>query len=88
MAGNARGKLKEQFEGIHRNFEWIKAHIEKSLNIIAGQLALTEDMVAVEGDAEKEEQVLMKHPLYNGLVEMTKGIETMDEITQSLYATI
>lgn len=34
MAGNTRGKLKEQFEGVHRNFEWIKQHLEKSLILI------------------------------------------------------
>lgn len=34
MAGNTRGKLKEQFEGIHNNFEWIKTHIERALVLI------------------------------------------------------
>ena len=34
MAGNTRGKLKEEFEGIHRNFDWIKYHIEKALVLI------------------------------------------------------
>lgn len=34
MAGNTRGKLKEQFEGVHRNFEWIKQHLEKALLLI------------------------------------------------------
>lgn len=31
MAGNTRGKLKEDFEGIHRNFGWIQQHCEVSL---------------------------------------------------------
>lgn len=35
MAGNTRGKLKEHFEGIHRNFDWILYHCEKSLALIA-----------------------------------------------------
>jgi len=35
MAGNTRGKLKEHFEGIHRNFDWIMYHCEKSLFLIA-----------------------------------------------------
>jgi len=34
MAGNTRGKLKEQLEGIHRNCEWIQVHIDKSLILI------------------------------------------------------
>lgn len=34
MAGNTRGKLKEHFEGIHRNFDWVAFHCEKSLGLI------------------------------------------------------
>lgn len=34
MAGNTRGKLKEQLEGIHRNCDWIQAHVDKSLTLI------------------------------------------------------
>jgi len=34
MAGNTRGKLKEQFEGIHNNFNWVLTHIERSLILI------------------------------------------------------
>lgn len=34
MAGNTRGKLKECFEGVHRNNEWIKKHLETSLVLI------------------------------------------------------
>ena len=34
MAGNTRGKLKEQFEGIHRNFTWIAEHCGKSLLLV------------------------------------------------------
>lgn len=34
MAGNTRGKLKEQFEGIHRNFDWSKKHLARSLVLI------------------------------------------------------
>ena len=33
MAGNTRGKLKEHFEGVHRNFDWSTKHL-----IIAQQL--------------------------------------------------
>ncbi len=34
MAGNTRGKLKEKFEGVHRNFEWSKRHLEEALVLI------------------------------------------------------
>jgi len=34
MASNTRGKLKENFEGMHRNFDWIKHHITKSVALI------------------------------------------------------
>ena len=34
MAGNTRGKLKEQFEGVHRNFDWSKKHLENALLLI------------------------------------------------------
>jgi len=34
MAGNTRGKLKEHFEGIHRNFDWIIYHIVEALKLI------------------------------------------------------
>ena len=37
MAGNARGKLKEHLEGIHRDFDWSLHHIEQSLAIISDQ---------------------------------------------------
>lgn len=34
MAGNTRGKLKEKFEGIHRNLDWATAHCKTSLTLI------------------------------------------------------
>ena len=34
MAGNTRGRLKERFEGIHRNFDWILEHCSQSLALI------------------------------------------------------
>ncbi len=34
MAGNTRGKLKEQFEGVHRNFEWTKTHLSSAIVLI------------------------------------------------------
>jgi len=34
MAGNTRGKLKEQLEGIHTNYDWVIKHIDQSLLLI------------------------------------------------------
>ncbi len=34
MAGNTRGKLKEHFEGIHRDFGWTRHHLTVSLELI------------------------------------------------------
>jgi len=34
MAGNTRGRLKERFEGVHRNFDWSLKHLEASLALI------------------------------------------------------
>jgi len=34
MAGNTRGKLKEKFEGVHRNSEWSLRHLTEALVLI------------------------------------------------------
>lgn len=34
MASNTRGKLKENFEGMHRNFDWVIHHGMKSVELI------------------------------------------------------
>ena len=34
MAGNTRGRLKERFESIHRDFNWAKQHCAESLILI------------------------------------------------------
>jgi len=34
MAGNTRGKLKEHFEGIHKNLDWVTYHCQKCLELI------------------------------------------------------
>ena len=45
MAGNTRGKLKERFEGVHRNFEWSKTHLSVVLSLIDGRKPLLSDAV-------------------------------------------
>jgi hypothetical protein len=48
MAGNTRGKLKECFEGVHRNFEWSQKHLEKAIALVADMNpSLTEGITAL-----------------------------------------
>ena len=35
MASNTRGRIKERFEGIHKNFDWILEHCAQCLTLIA-----------------------------------------------------
>lgn len=88
MAGNTRGKLKEHFEGIHKNLDWSLNHIQKSLALIAGQLQFTDDMVQAQGDKEKEQAVLNAHPLYNGLTSLGLGVQTLDGFVKDLFNTL
>lgn len=37
MAGNTRGKIKEHFEGMHRNFDWLDDHCSKIVMLVAGK---------------------------------------------------
>ena len=64
MAGNKRGKLKEQFEGVHRNFEWQKIHLERALVLIAEH----------------------KPKLTGAIESLAAGIDTLDELAQSIYS--
>lgn len=34
MSGNARGKLKEEMEGIHKNLDWAGVHAQKGKAIL------------------------------------------------------
>lgn len=36
MSGNARGKLKEEMEGIHRNLDWVRVHAAKGKALLDG----------------------------------------------------
>jgi len=37
MAGNTRGRIKEHFEGIHKQFDWIEFHCDKIELLIDGR---------------------------------------------------
>jgi len=45
MAGNTRGKIKEHFEGVHRNFDWITYHCQKLLALIGDKKPNLSDAV-------------------------------------------
>lgn len=87
MSGNTRGKLKEHFEGIHKNLDWCIHHCNTCLQLIQTQLSFTDEMVAVQGDAEAEEKILMQNPMYKGIKALADGIATLDEISGNIYAT-
>jgi len=66
MAGNTRGKLKEHFEGIHRNFDWINHHCETCVTLIDGRKPELTGAVEKLGEAIKELDKLVQG-LYNTL---------------------
>jgi len=53
MAGNTRGKLKEHFEGIHRNLDWSIEHITKSLALIKEHKPNLSEAIKKLGEAIK-----------------------------------
>lgn len=88
MAGNTRGKLKEHFEGVHRNLDWCMKHINESLELIAVQLMASQPDVYKKDDAAEAETALMSYPLYQGVMALGQGIETLDELANNIYASL
>jgi hypothetical protein len=85
MAGNTRGKLKEHFEGIHKNFDWVLRHVEISLALIAEQIRSTS---AANGVALTDEQLQIeveKHYLYMGIRSLAEGVQTLDDCAKAVY---
>jgi len=88
MAGNTRGKLKEHFEGIHRNFDWSLHHINTALALIAAQIQETQTANGSPVDEAAIKALVEKHPLYVGITALGTGIQTLDELSQQVYATL
>ncbi len=88
MAGNTRGKLKEHFEGVHRNLDWALHHIGTSATLIEVQLKLLPTFKYVEGDAEKELAFFMQHPMYQAVTSLGEGLKTFDGLAQDIYQQI
>ena len=60
MAGNTRGRLKEQFEGVHRNFEWTKTHLASALILIQEHRPnLTDSIKELAGAIDKLDELAM-----------------------------
>ncbi|KKK47080.1 hypothetical protein LCGC14_3158800 [marine sediment metagenome] len=85
MSGNTRGKLKEHFEGIHKNLDWCLHHTAKAATLIEVQLALLPDFHTVKGDAEKEQQFFRQHPMYQAVTSLGEGIAVFDALTKDIY---
>lgn len=88
MAGNTRGKLKENFEGVHRNLDWCMKHINSSLELIAIQLMQTDPAKYKKDNADEAEAALMTYPMYQGVKALGEGIETLDGLASNIYASL
>jgi len=85
MAGNTRGKLKEHFEGFHRNVDWALHHIAKSATLIEASLQRLPAFKDVEGDVEAEQAFFMKHPMYQAVTSLGEGLKTFDDLGKGIY---
>ena len=85
MSGNTRGKLKEHFEGVHRNIDWSIHHLAKSATLIAARLALQPAFLEVQGDDKAEEAFFMEHPMYQAVTSLTEGLQTFDQLAKEIY---
>jgi len=85
MAGNTRGKLKEHFEGVHRNIDWALHHIAKSATLIEASLSQLPGFKDVEGDTEAEQAFFLQHPMYQAVTSLGEGLQTFDGLAQKIY---
>lgn len=85
MSGNTRGKLKEHFEGVHRNMDWALHHIAKSATLIELRLALLPEFQKVKGDPKKEAAFFMEHPMYQAVISLGEGLQTFDGLAKGIY---
>ena len=85
MSGNTRGKLKEHFEGIHKNLDWCVRHCNISLQLIQAQLAFSDEYIAAEDDIEAQEKVLLDNPMYKAIKGLGEGVSTLDDLAGGIY---
>jgi len=53
MAYNTRGRIKERFEGIHKNFDWVQEHCSQCLLLIADKNPAMKKAVETLGEGTK-----------------------------------
>jgi len=53
MASNTRGRIKERFEGIHKNLEWVKEHCAQCLKLISNKNPKMAEAVKSLGEGVK-----------------------------------
>lgn len=88
MAGNTRGKLKEKFEGVHRNLDWCMKHINESLDLIAAQLLETQPDKYDKDTIEETQAAISEYSLHKGITALGEGIQTLDDLANSIYASL
>lgn len=87
MSGNTRGKLKERFEGVHKNLDWSIHHVAVSLTLIENQLAQLDGFDGLRGDPAKEQAFFLKNDMYKGMRALGESLVTLDELAQKIYQT-
>jgi hypothetical protein len=85
MSGNTRGKLKEHFEGVHKNYDWVIVHLNKSMQLIDAQLRITDDVVKLGDDETAIQEYIEKYPLYSAIKSLGIGTQQLDELAQGIY---
>lgn len=85
MSGNTRGKLKEHFEGVHRNIDWCLHHVSKSATLIENRLQQLPAFKDVKGDADGEQEFFMQHPMYEAVTALGEGLQTFDKLAKDIY---
>lgn len=73
MAGNTRGRLKERFEGVHRNLDWSIEHCKQSL-------ILLEQLPTPYSESTKS--------LITAITALGKTLMTTDSLAQGIYSKI
>ena len=87
MWGRTRGKLKEHFEGVHKNLDWAVHHVGTAATLIENQLAQLPTFDAVQGDPEKEQAFFMEHDLFKGVVALGESLQILDRLAKDIYDT-
>lgn len=85
MSGNTRGKLKEKFQGINKNLNWVTEHCTDCLSMIQAQLAFTDEYIAAGDDEDKQLEVLMQNDMFKGIKALGEAAKTLNELAGDIY---